>query len=350
MKKLLLAALALCASALLTAPPSFAARDGKVLNIYNWAEYMPNEVLKKFTKETGIKVNYSTFDSNETMYAKLKALQGKGYDIVVPSTYFVNRMRKEGMLKQLDKTLLTNFGNLDPKLLNQPYDPNNEYSVPYLWGSTGIAVNTRIIPPGEITKWADLWNPKFKNSILLLDDVRDVFSMALKVLGYSVNETDEGHIREAYEKLKELLPNVKVFNAETPKVFFIEEEVAVGMNWNGETFKAEKENKDIGYVYPKEGAGIWMDNMVIPAGAENVENAYAFMNFVLRPDVAKMICEGIGYATPNLEAIKLLPDAVRGNRTIYPSDDDLKNSEFQVDVGAAMPVYEKYWEMLKVGR
>lgn len=328
---------------------SFAGEE-KVLNLYNWSEYMPDAILKKFRKETGIKVNYSTFDSNETMYAKLKALQGKGYDLVVPSTYFVNRMRNEGMLLKLDKTRVSNFGNLDPKLLNQPYDPDNEYSVPFLWGTTGIAVNNKLIPSGSITKWEDLWDPKYKGSILLLDDVRDVFSMSLKILGYSINEKDEAHIREAYLKLKDLMPNVKVFNSETPKVFFIEGEVSAGMNWNGETFKANHENKDISYVYPKEGVGIWMDNMVIPAGAEHVDSAYKFIDFILRPDVAKILCEGIGYATPNLEAIKLLPEKVRENRIIYPTEEDLKNSEFQVDVGSSMLVYEKYWEMLKVER
>lgn len=348
MKKMLLVILLTC----LMVPfgvPLFAA-EKEIVNVYNWSEYIPDTVLKKFEEETGIKINYSTFDSNETMYAKLKTLKGESYDVAVPSTYFVDRMRKEGMLIKLDKSKIPGFKNIDPKLLNKPYDPDNEYSIPYLWGTTGIALNSEFITPGSVTQWADLWDGKYKNSLLLLDDVRDVFSTALKILGYSINETDEVHIREAYLKLKELMPNVKIFNSETPKVFFIEGEVSLGMNWNGETFKAHRENNRIEYIYPKEGVMIWMDNLVIPKGARNIDNAYKFIEFVLRPDVAKMIAEEIGYATPNLEALKLLPAEIRESRIIYPTEEDLKNSEFQSDVGDTITIYEKYWEMLKVGR
>jgi spermidine/putrescine transport system substrate-binding protein len=334
---------------LLLASPLCAAED-KVVNVYNWSDYLPEEVLQKFTRETGIKVNYSTYDSNEVLYAKLKTLRGNGYDLVVPSTYFVNRMRSEGMLLKLDKARLPNFRHLDEALLYKSYDPGNEYSVPYLWGTTGIAYNSKLIKPGAVSRYADLWDPRFKGKVLLLDDVREVFGMALKVLGYSINDTDEKHIREAYEKLKELMPNVKVFNAESPKVFFLEEEVAVGLVWNGEVYKANKDNLDIKYVYPAEGASLWMDSLVIPIGAKNVDNAYVLLDFLLRPEVARMISEGIGYATPNKTALAEIPKELRDNPTVYPLRDDLKNSEFQTDVDEATSVYERYWELLKVGR
>ena len=334
---------------LLLASPLFAAED-KVGNVYNWSEYMPEEVLKKFTQETGIKVNYSTYDSNEVLYAKLKTLCGDGYDLVVPSTCFVNRMRSEGMLLKLTKARLPNFRHLDEALLYKSYDPGNEYSVPYLWGTTGIAYNSKLIRPGTVRRYTDLWDPKYKGKVLLLDDVREVFGMALKVLRYSINDTDEKHIREAYEKLKELMPNVKVFNAESPKVFFLEEEVTAGLVWNGEVFKANKDNLDIKYVYPAEDASLWMDSLVIPVGAKNVDNAYVLLDFLLRPEVARMVSAGIGYATPNKTALAEIPKEVRDNRTVYPFRDDLKNSEFQTDVGEATSVYERYWELLKVGR
>jgi len=186
--------------------------------------------------------------------------------------------------------------------------------------------------------------------VLLLDDMREVLGMGLKVLGYSINDTNEKHIREAYEKLRELMPNVKVFNAESPKVFFLEEEVTVGLVWNGEAYKAGKENLDIKYVYPAEGAALWMDNLVIPAGAKNVDNAYLLLDFLLRPEVARVISEEIGYATPNKAAMALLDKDFRDNRMVFPSQDDLKHSEFQIDVGEATYVYERYWELLKVGR
>ncbi|HBZ57158.1 MAG TPA: spermidine/putrescine ABC transporter substrate-binding protein PotD [Syntrophobacteraceae bacterium] len=341
MKRLLLALLFL-------ASPVFAAEDN-VVNVYNWTEYMPEEVLQKFTQETGIKVNYSTYDSNEVLYAKLKTV-GVGYDLVVPSTYFVNRMRVDGMLLKLDKARLPNFQYLDPKLLNKPYDPGNDYSIPYLWGTTGIAYNSKKIKPGEVRRYIDMWDPKYKGKVLLLDDMREVLGMGLKVLGYSINDTDEKHIRDAYEKLKELMPNVKVFNAESPKVLFLEEEVTVGLVWNGEAYKAGKENPDIKYVYPLEGASLWMDNLVIPAEAQNVDNAYALLEFLMRPEVARIISENLGYATPNKGAMALIPKEFRDNRMVFPGHDDLKNSEFQIDVGEATYIYERYWEMLKVGR
>ncbi|HAA01987.1 MAG TPA: spermidine/putrescine ABC transporter substrate-binding protein PotD [Syntrophobacteraceae bacterium] len=341
MKRLLLALLFL-------ASPVFAAEDN-VVNVYNWTEYMPEEVLQKFTQETGIKVNYSTYDSNEVLYAKLKTV-GVGYDLVVPSTYFVNRMRVDGMLLKLDKARLPNFQYLDPKLLNKPYDPGNDYSIPYLWGTTGIAYNSKKIKPGEVRRYIDMWDPKYKGKVLLLDDMREVLGMGLKVLGYSINDTDERHIRDAYEKLKELMPNVKVFNAESPKVLFLEEEVTVGLVWNGEAYKAGKENPDIKYVYPLEGASLWMDNLVIPAEAQNVDNAYALLEFLMRPEVARIISENLGYATPNKGAMALIPKEFRDNRMVFPGHDDLKNSEFQIDVGEATYIYERYWEMLKVGR
>jgi spermidine/putrescine transport system substrate-binding protein len=334
---------------LLLASPLFAA-DDNVVNVYNRSEYMPEEVLQKFTGETGIKVNYATYDSNEVMYAKLKTLQGEGYDLVVPSTYFVNRMRNEAMILKLDKSRLPNLQYLDPNLLNKPYDPENEYSVPYLWGTTGIGYNSKVIKPGTIRHYKDLWDPQYKGKVLLLDDIREVFGMALKVLGHSINDTDERHIRDAYEKLKELMPNVKIFNAESPKVFFLEEEVTVGLVWNGEIYKANKENPDIKYLYPVEGGSLWMDNLVIPRGAKNVDNAYLLIDFLLRPEVAKMVSEGLGYATPNKAALALLPKEFRDLRMVFPIQEDLKSSEFQIDVGEAMSYYERYWELLKAGR
>ncbi len=322
----------------------------QTLVVYNWAEYLPKKVLQQFTQETGIKVRYSTYDSNEAMYAKVKTVKGEGYDVLVPSTYYVDRMRREGLVQKLDKSRLSNLGHLNPRLLNQPYDPNNDYSIPYLWGTTGIAYNAAKLPPGQLTRWADLWGPAYKNKLLLLNDMREVFSMGLKLLGHSINTTDEHQIHAAYEKLTELMPNVRIFDAESPKTKFLAQEVIAGMLWNGEAYMASRQNAKIKYVYPQEGAMMWMDNLVISAGAKNVEGAHQFINFVLRPEIAKQISEEIGYSSPNLAAIQLLPEKVRNNPTVYPSETDLKNAEFQTDVGAALPIYDQYWQRLKTRR
>ncbi len=334
---------------LLAAPLAIAAE--RTLVIYNWAEYMPKSVLTRFTKETGIRIKYSTYDNNEAMFAKLKAVEGRGgYDLVVPSSYYVGRMIAAGMLAPLDKSRLPNLKHLDPRLLDKPYDPGNAYSLPYLWGTSGIAVDSGKIDPAAVKRWADLWNPKYRGQVMLLDDVREVFGLALRVLGHSVNSRDETEIKAAYDKLLELRPSVKVFNAESPKAVMLAGEVAVGQMWNGEAYMAAGENAKIKFVYPEEGPLGWVDNLVIPKSARNLTEAHEFINFVLRPEIAKLIAEDVGYTSPNLGAIALMAKKVRDNRTANPSDDDLARVEFQNDVGDALPLYEKYWQLLKTGK
>ena len=256
--------------------------------VYNWTEYIPEAVLQQFTKETKIKVIYTTYDSNETMYAKLKLVRGEGYDVVFPSTYFVNKMSREGMLQPLDHSLIPNIGELDSAVLDKEFDPGNVYSVPYMWGSTGIAVNTDIIDAALVTSWRDLWSSEYKGQLLLQDDMREVFHMALKINGHSSNTRDPKEIEAAYNLLKELMPNVLLFNSDSPRLPYLAGEVNVGMIWNGEAWMAQQENKAITYVYPSEGANFWIDSFVVPKGANNVENAHKFIAFMLRPDIAKM--------------------------------------------------------------
>ncbi|MDX5298953.1 MAG: extracellular solute-binding protein [Gammaproteobacteria bacterium] len=188
------------------------------------------------------------------------------------------------------------------------------------------------------------------SQVLLTNDPREVFHLGLVTLGYSGNSTDPKELEQAYENLRKLMPNVRVFNSDSPKEPYLTGEVALGMIWNGEAYMAAQENPAIRYIYPSEGVAVWMDSMVIPKGARNVDNAHAFINFVLQPNVAKVISEEIGYSSPNGAARKLMDEAVRGNRTAYPNRADLKNSEFQIDVGEAITLYEQYWEKLKVNR
>ncbi len=337
-------------SSLLCLLSAAAVADGKVV-VYNWAEYIPEGVLEQFTEETGIEVEYSTYDNNATMYAKLKLQKGKGYDIVVPSTYLVSLMRKDGLIQPIDQSKLSNFKHLDPDLLNKPFDPSNEYSIPYLWGSSSIAVNTDNVDPASVSSFADLWDPKWKNQLLILDDVREVFHMAYKINGVSTNTTDPAEIKKAYEKLRELMPNVLVFNVDAPREPLLAGDVSVGTVWSGEAYMAQEENPAIQYIYPSEGASFWIDSFVIPFGAANVENAHKFLDFMLRPEIAKQAVEEIGYATPNLTARDLLDEETRQNPIIFPSAEVINAGEFQEDIGEeANALMNDYWEKLKSGQ
>ncbi|WP_163934965.1 extracellular solute-binding protein [Paraferrimonas sp. SM1919] len=317
---------------------------------YNWSEYMPDGILEQFTEETGIKVIYTTFDSNEAMYSKLKLLDGKGYDIVVPSTYFINKMRDENLIQPIDQSKITNFKHLDKALLDQAYDPGNQYSIPYTWGITAIGVNSDAIDPSSITSWKDLWDPKLQNSILLMNDVREVFHMALRINGHSANTTDEAEIEQAYQTLKPLMDNVLVFNSDTPGLPFLAGEVNLGMLWNGSAFTAQQENPAITMVYPKEGAVLWMDSMAITSGAQNVEGAHKLIDFLLRPEIAAKISEEIGYPSPVESAKPLMPEEYRNNPLIYPPQEVKDAGEFHNDIGEAELIYDKYWQKLRSGR
>lgn len=320
-----------------------------VVNVFNWSGYMPVSVLRQFEQETGIKVNYSTYDNNETLYAKMKANPNSGYDVVVPSTYFIDRMRQQKMIQKIDKTKLANFSNINPELLNKEFDPGNHYSVPFLWSATGIVVNTKYWPKGSVKNWQDLWDSKYKDQLFMLDDVREVFSMALIALGYSANDNQPEHIQQAYQKLKELMTNIKIFNTEAGKAIYIDEDVTIGMGWSGDINLASKENSALEYIYPEEGYVIALDSMAIPVNAPHLENAYKFINFILRADIAKKISLETGYATANLAGVKLLPKAMRENPITYPDQKVMARGQFQTDAGASSAIYEKYFQQLKIG-
>ncbi|MFZ1984586.1 MAG: extracellular solute-binding protein [Desulfatitalea sp.] len=320
----------------------------KKLYVYCWSEYIPEAVLEQFTTETGIKVVLSTYDSNEAMYAKVK-MTGKGYDLIVPSTDFVARMRKEDLLLPLDKKMLANLGNLNPKILDQSFDPGNTYSIPYMWGSTAIAVNTADPVAATVTCLADLWKPELKGKLLLPNDQRSVLGLGLKRLGFSWNETDPAHIQKACELLKPLMANVRVFDSDSPKQPLLNNEVQVAVLYNGEAYIAANENPKIRHIYPPEGFGLWLDSLCIPKGAKNVAQAHAFINFILQPKVGAAISTEMGYSSPNLKAMELLPAEVRSNPIVYPDEATLARGEFETDLGKIERIYEKCWTRLKTG-
>ncbi|WP_120510809.1 extracellular solute-binding protein [Photobacterium salinisoli] len=333
---------AACAATLVSGSVNAADEE---LVFMNWGPYISTELREQFTKETGIKVIYSTYESNETMYAKLKA-HPEGYDLVVPSTYFVAKMRDEGMLQKIDKSKLSNFKNLDQTYLNKPFDPNNEYSIPHVLGITGLAVNTEMYDPADFDSWEDLWDPKYRGQLMLMDDTREVHHIALKILGYSGNTTDPKQIAEAYEKLKELMPNVLVFNSDNPAAPYMAGEVGLGMLWNGSAAAAQREGLPIELVWPKEGGIYWVDNLSITSNAKNIEAAHKMIDFLLRPDVAAKISEETGYLT----GVEASNAKYKDNPTLFPPKEELERGEFQNAVGDANILYEENFLKLKAGQ
>ncbi|MDD9194670.1 extracellular solute-binding protein [Aliivibrio sp. S3MY1] len=334
----------LCAAALIAGNVQAADKE---LYFYNWSEYIPNEVLEDFTKETGIKVYYSTYESNESMYAKLKT-QGSGYDLIVPSTYFVSKMRKEGMLQKIDKIKLAHFKDLDPNYLNKPFDPNNNYSIPYIWGATGIGVNADIMNPNDLHSWNNFWDEKWQGQLMMMDDSREVFHIALTKLGYSANTTNPDEIKAAYEELKKLMPNVLVFNSDFPANPYLAGETSVGMLWNGSAYMAREEGANIQIVWPDKGTIFWMDSLAIPARAKNVDAAHQMMDFLLRPENAAKIALEIGYPTPVKSAYPLLPKSFANDPNIFPPQEVMDSGEWQDEVGEASTLYDEYFQRLKV--
>lgn len=325
------------------------AADDNVLNLYTWSGVIPDSIIQQFEKETGIKVNFSTYDSNETMYAKIKATPDAGYDIIEPSSYYIDRMRRQGMLEKIDKSKLSHFKNEDSEFLNQSYDPHNYFSVPFIWGVTGIFINTHDYPANSIKSWAEIWDKKYENQLMLIDDSREVFAIALLSLGYSINDSNPEHIHQAFLKLKKLSPNIKVYKSDGVITILIDEDASIGMVWNGDLYKAKKENPTLDFIFPKEGFVIWVDNFAIPKNAPHLKNAYQFLNFMLRADIAKKVCLNNNYPTPNSAARKLLPREIRDDPIVYPSHDILRRGQFQTDISdEALELYEAYWEKLKM--
>lgn len=322
--------------------------NDKSLNLYNWSNYMSTDVIHQFEKETGIQVHYTAYDSNETLYAKLKAAPYSGYDIIVPSSDYVERMRKENMLHSLDLSALPNLQYLNPSLLNKPFDPHNHYSVPYFWGSIAIMVNDRYHNPKDFKEWSDLWKKQYRNQLLLLNDMHDVFAMALAALGYSINDRNPEHIKQAYLKLKQLTPNIKLFNSDAVENIYVDEDATLGMSWSDHAYLSQQDNPHLHYVYPKPHFPLWIDSLAVPKNAPHFHNAMRFINFLMRPDIAAKLLLDEGGSSPNLAAIKQLPHAMQQSTTMNPSADIVQYGEVESDLGAADPIYQKYWLLLKL--
>ena len=296
------------------------------LFLFNWGNYIDPELIKEFEEETGIQVVYETFDSNDAMEAKLKQ-GGTRYDIVFPSESSITKLVNQNLLQKLDHSKIKGLENISPFLLNSPVDKGNQYTIPYFWGTVGIMVNTKYIDPESIQTWNDLWKEDFKNKVLVLDGNREALGMALQSLGYSLNSKNEDELKAAEQKLKELKPNVRAVLNEEIKTMMKLEEAPIGMGYSGDAAAVAEENPNVQYILPKDGSAVWTDNFAIAHTAVNVEGAYAFINFMLRPENAARNAEYVGYSTPNEKAKELMDPEVTSDETYYPSEEIINSLE-----------------------
>lgn len=312
--------------------------SGNTLTIYNWGDYIDPDILDQFQKETGITVIYQTFDSNEAMLTKIEQ-GGTTFDVAIPSDYAISKMREENLLIPLDHSKLPNLKNIDPKFMNQSFDPDNKYSAPYFWGTVGIVYNPNLAQGIKFDSWDDLWNPKLGNNVLLTDGAREVMGMSLNSLGYSLNDTNEQHLQQALTKLKTLTPNVKAIVGDEIKMLLANNEAAAGLVFSGDASEIMSENDQLDFVVPKEGTNLWFDNMVIPKTAANVDAAHKFINFMLDPKIAEQNTEYVGYSTPNAKALKLLPKDISGDERFYPPQELTDKLEVYDNLGKKMLVH-----------
>ncbi|MFQ3306898.1 MAG: spermidine/putrescine transport system substrate-binding protein [Candidatus Midichloriaceae bacterium] len=340
MKKNVMVALVFCMV-------TFFAKSEEIF-VYGWAETIPASVIKNFTDETGIKVNFTTFENNETMYAKIKLLSKQpSYDVIFPSNYFIEKLVNEKLLEELDHSQISNIKYIDENVMNLSCDPKNKFSIPYFLYLTGITYNKKFIKE-KITSWNDLYSSKYKGRLALPDDIREVFSLGLILLGHNVNSKNELEIKEAYDKVRHLLPNVRLFFSDLVQTDLLSEEVVIAMNWNTNSFQATLLDDNIEFIYPKEGAILSIDNMSILKTSKNKINAHKFINFLHRPEIAKKIIEELKLSVVNDQAKKMLPKDIRENKTMFPDKALIEKSLINNDIGDSIDVYNMYWDMLKV--
>ena len=305
------------------------------ITVYNWGEYIDPDLLKQFEQETGIKVIYETFDSNEGMMGKVEQ-GGTAYDISMPSEYMIEMMAEKDLLLPIDYNKIPNVKNIDPYFLDLPFDPDNKYSLPYFWGTVGIAFNPTLLDGQTFESWDNLWDPSLRQQVVLVDSARESIGMSLNSLGYSLNSTNLDELRQATDKLKELSPNVKAVIGDEVTQLMVNEEAAISLTWSGQAADMMYENEDIDYIVPEEGSNLWFDNMVIPRTASNIDGAHAFINFMLDAEVAAQNADYVGYSTPNLAALDFMDPEVTGDERFYPDEETRRHLEVYRNLGLEM--------------
>ena len=330
MKRLL--SLFLICLMLLPCLPVTAEAAANEITVYNWGQYISDgsdgylDVIAEFEAETGIHVNYLTFDSNESLYTKLKT-GGSTYDVIIPSDYMVGRLINEGMLEKLDFSNIPNYQYVDEAFKNQAFDPNNEYSVPYTWGNVGIIYNTKYVDEADLGNWDLLWNSKYAGKILMFDNCRDAFAIAEFILGYSINTQDELELRNCAAKLSEQKPILQGYVMDQIYAKMTREEAWIAPYYAGDYLYMVEENPDLGFYFPAEGFNVFIDAACIPKGCTNKEGAEAFINFLCRPDICGPNLEYLGYSAPISDAKNYMDPEVAESEIAYPSDETLSVSE-----------------------
>lgn len=323
--------------------------NGEKLVVYNWGEYIDPEVLTMFEEETGIDIVYEEFETNEILYPKISS-GAIAYDVICPSDYMIQRMIENDLLSEINFDNIPNIKNIGEQYMEQSkqFDPENKYSVPYCWGTVGILYNKTMVDE-PVDSWSILWDPKYKDNILMQDSVRDAFGVTLKYLGYSLNSIDLDELTEAKNLLIEQKPLVQAYVIDQVRDKMIGNEAALGVIYSGEAIYTQKENPNLEYVIPKEGSNIWIDSWVIPKNAEHKENAEKFINFLCRPDIALMNFEYITYSTPNEAARELIEDeSIRNSEIAFPDLSKYDNLEtFQYLGTEADQVYGDLWNKVK---
>jgi len=318
-----------------------------VVNVFNWEDYINEDVLDMFEEETGIKVNMMNFTTNEDMLVKFRN-SPQSFDVVFPSDYAIERLISEDLLAEIDFANVPNFSYIDENLVNPDYDPENKFSVPYMWGTVGILYNTTMVSE-PITSWSSLFDPQYQKNVFMLDSARDTIGVVLKYLGYSMNTRNPLELYEAKDVLIKQKQDgiVKAYQVDETKDKMVAGEAALAVMWSGDAQYAIELNPDLTYVVPEEGSNIWVDGMVIPKAAKNKENAEAFINFLCRPDIAMMNCEEIWYSSPNTAAVEMMGEDYTDNPTLNPPADVVANCEVFLDIQDFIQVYNTVWLEVK---
>jgi spermidine/putrescine-binding protein len=322
---------------------------GRVLNVYCWSEYLPQDVRDQFTAKTGIKVNLTLYESNEMLLDQLQnGASASRFDLVVPSDYTVAILKRQNLVQKIDSTKIANWKNLDPRLLGRAYDPKNEYAMPCFWGTTGIGFNRQAV--GDVDSWKVLFDEKNAGKILMLKDSRECLAVALKVMGKSINETDPAALKAAGEMLKNQKRLVRVYNSDDFDQTLGRGDVTLAHGFNGQLAKlVAADRAKFGYVVPKEGATMWIDAFCIPAKAKHVTEAHEFLNYLLDPQVGAQLVNQVSYASANVAARAGIKPEILNDPSIYPSDDVIKRCEVMADVGdQTTEVIDKIWQAVIV--